>query len=102
MFLAAKKYLPSKAAIREAAASAKTRAEQAAVLGKEHARRGLLQGGAKRIYEAVGQMADKSHGISENDGALFWNIQPAHSGIQSCKQLVCSEHFGLGERVKQR
>ena len=38
------KILPSKAAIREAAASAKTRAEQAAVLGKEHARRGLLQG----------------------------------------------------------
>ena len=71
---------------------------------------GLFQGGAKRLHQGWGQVADEPHGVGEQQrhaAAPFWigNLQAPGGGIEGGEQFVFSQHGvaarGLGEGIEQ-
>ena len=62
----------------------------------------LLERGAERARQLLGQIADEPDGVGDHDLALVREAQPAAGRIERREQLVRGEHVALGQRVEQR
>ena len=64
--------------------------------------RHLLERGAERLHELVGQAADEADRVREQHRLAARQPQPAGRGIERGEQPVLHEHGRVGEPVEQR
>ncbi len=64
--------------------------------------RDLLEGGAERREEVLGQIADEADGVRDDDLPLFWKAKPSRARVEGREELVFREAVRPGERVEQR
>ena len=63
---------------------------------------GFLKRGGKGGNQFVRQIADKAHGIGQDDAAFRIDIQPPCRSVQCCKQLVLCICARFGQTIEQR
>ena len=61
----------------------------------------LLQGGLEGLHQVVGQLADKAHGVGEQDLPRLVQLQTAGGGVQGIKEPVVGGDIRTGEPVEQ-
>ena len=58
----------------------------------------FVEGGFERFHEAVGQFADESHRVGEQEGEVSED-HLAHSGVEGGEELILGQHFRVGEHI---
>ena len=60
---------------------------------------GLLQGALKRLDQVVGQLADKTHGVRQQNLLVPRQGKASGGGIQGGEQLVLRQDIRIGQMV---
>ena len=61
----------------------------------------LIEGGLERIHQVVGQFADKTHGVGEQEWQIL-NHHLTHGGVEGGKKFVFGKHIALAQQVHKR
>ena len=61
----------------------------------------LVEGTLKTLHEVRGQLTDKTHGVSQEEGKIV-DGHLTDGGVERGEELVLSKHIALGQQVHHR